>query len=87
MIPSTDPPVEPAGNPADSELMNPAMRARALELLDELGREFPRLRLGQLLCAIAAKADSMVPDSVYDLEDHELIAAAEDWLAYRRANP
>jgi hypothetical protein len=67
-----------------SDLMDPVIRERALLLLAELGREFPTFRLGQLVCALTSEA--RVPDSVYDLEDKELIAKAVSWLEYRKAN-
>jgi hypothetical protein len=34
------------------DLRNPERWARAFELLEALGREFPSFRLGQLICAL-----------------------------------
>ena len=77
---------QPPSDEPRSDLMNPVIRDRALFLLAELGRLHPSLRLGQLVCAIAASANSAVPDSIYDLEDDELIASAQKMIAYYHAN-
>ena len=67
-------------------LRNPDTWARAYVLLEELGREFPSFRLGQLICPLANHPQTTEPAIVYDLEDDELVAAAEGWLA-RRSRP
>ena len=79
---STPGPEEPSGERSD--LMNPATRDRLLTLLAAVGRELPSMRLGQLICALTSSADAAVPDSIYDVEDDELIASAEAQLAYLR---
>jgi hypothetical protein len=73
-------------NAPRSDLMDPEVRDRILNLLAAVGREWPTMRFGQLVCMVAGAADSAVPDSVYDVEDAEFLAAAEERLAYRRAN-
>lgn len=72
--------------PERTDTRDPAKWARAFELLDELGRLYPSFRLAQLVCGLAATAESAVEDSVYDLEDDELIAAAEGMIAFYHAN-
>jgi hypothetical protein len=72
---------------ADSDLFDPVLRDRALQLLAELSRLYPTYRLGQLVSGIGSSGDTDVPFSVYDIEDREFIASAERWLEYRRANP
>jgi hypothetical protein len=89
MKPIENPPVAGADFSPDaprSDLRNPDTWARAYVLLEELGREFPSFRLGQLICALANKARTTEPGSVYDLEDDELVAGAEEWLSWRREN-
>lgn len=73
-------------NAPRSDLMDPAIRDRILILLAALSREWPTMRFGQLVCMVASAADSAVPDSVYGVEDTEFLIAAEERLAYRRAN-
>lgn len=90
MTPSDNPPPV-AGADYDptaprSDLMNPEVRDRLLTLLAAVGREWPTMRFGQLICALASSADSLVPDSIYDIEDTELLAAAERQLVYFREN-
>lgn len=89
--PKAEHPVPVAGADYDptaprSDLMNPEVRDRLLTLLAAVGREWPTVRFGQLVCGLAMLADAAVQDSVYDIEDHELLAAAEEWLAQQRAN-
>ncbi len=68
------------------DLRNQETWNRAFALLTELGNEFPSFRLGQLICALASHAVTTEQGNVYDLEDDELVAAATEWLAWRRAN-
>jgi hypothetical protein len=73
-------------NAPRSDLMNPEVRDRLLTVLAAVGREWPTMRFGQLVCALASSAESAVPDSIYDIEDVELIASAERQLAFFREN-
>lgn len=70
-----------------SDMRNPETWAKAFVLLETLGQRLPTFRLGQLICALANKAESTEPGNVYDLEDDELVAGAEEWLAWLRDNP
>jgi len=69
-----------------SDLMNPETRDRILTALAALSREFPTVRFGQLVCNVTMMAAVGVTDNVYDIEDNDLLEAAENWLAQRRAD-
>ena len=92
MHPITDSEEVPLGQPADagqprSDLMNPATRERLLVMLADLGRRFPTMRFGQLVCMVASGARGPNADSIYDVEDEEMIQAIEDQMAFLRDNP
>ena len=57
-------------------MRNPDRIPQVLEEIEQLWRQHPDWRLGQLICNLAAWAD---PDaaSPYDLEDDELVAEIE----------
>lgn len=62
---------------------------KRLELLDaisELSREFPTIRLGQLICNLTTAAGREEPSGIWDIEDEELLAAAGGWLESRRSH-
>lgn len=51
-------------------------REELLQLVTELSEADPELRLGQLLTNLATMARGPRPESVWDSEDDELLAAA-----------
>jgi hypothetical protein len=60
------------------------------ELLAELRRALPSMRLGQLVANLATVARGAKPGAVWDVEDDELLAAARwqlEQLASRAATP
>jgi hypothetical protein len=60
-------------------MMTPA-RKEALELLGELSAAWPDMRLGQLLTSLATAARGPQVESIWDLEDEELIRVARRQL-------
>jgi hypothetical protein len=56
--------------------MNQSARANLFEALAELERRYPDWRLGQLISNVAGWADK----DVWDVEDDQLLAAAEQHL-------
>ena len=85
---TTPPPAASDYKPGDprSDLMNPETRDRILTVMAALSREFPSMRFGQLVCAVVSIADAAIVDSIYDIEDDELLAGAERWLERRQAD-
>lgn len=83
-------PVDATGfRPGDprSDLMDPELRDRLFVALAALGREFPSMRFGQLICAVTTLAREIaIPDSIYDVEDEELFKSAVGWLERRQAD-
>ena len=59
-------------------------RATLLRLITELSEADPDLRLGQMLANLATMARGPTPESVWDCEDDELVAAARRHLARLR---
>lgn len=59
-------------------------RAETLAVLAELGEYLPTLRLGQLIATLAVQAHD-ANESIWDVEDEELLAAAQWLLENRRA--
>ena len=55
-------------------------REELLRLLAELSDADPELRLGQMLTNLATLARGPQPESVWDCEDDELVAAASRLL-------
>lgn len=55
-------------------------REELLRLVAELSEADPELRLGQLLTNLATLARGPQPESVWDCEDDELVAAASRLL-------
>jgi hypothetical protein len=60
-------------------MMTPT-RKEALELLGELSAAWPDMRLGQLLTSLATAARGPQVESIWDLEDEELIHVARRQL-------
>jgi hypothetical protein len=55
-------------------------RQEALSLLAELSAAWPDMRLGQLLTSLATAARGPQVESIWDLEDEELVRAARRQL-------
>jgi hypothetical protein len=55
-------------------------RRELLEALEELGRRYPDMRLGQLVLFVARLARGPAASAVYDIEDTELLHAAQGAL-------
>jgi hypothetical protein len=56
-----------------------------LRALDELHDALPDMRFGQLVSNLATLARGPEPESVWDVEDEELLAAAREQLRSLRA--
>ncbi len=62
-----------------------AERRRVLDLLGELSTLHPEMRTGQWLLMFAHTARGTAAESIYDVEDEELIPVMERFLEKRRA--
>jgi hypothetical protein len=60
-------------------------RAEVLELLAGLSAIAPEMRMGQWIAMFATLARNADVESIYDVEDEELIPVMRDFLAKRRA--
>jgi hypothetical protein len=60
--------------------MNAATRRELLEVLDELGRQYPEMRFGQLVLFIVRLARGPASSATYDIDDEELLCAARSAL-------
>ena len=62
-------------------------RREVLEVLAGLSEVVPEVRLGQLLCNLSYLARGPAVESIWDMEDEELLVVArkhlEDWRARR----
>lgn len=69
--------------------MNPAERRELLRLIEEMGEGYPEFRLGQLIANLTFWARGDQDGAVWNVEDHELIAAAREQLrnARHRTHP
>ena len=69
-------------------MINP-VRQEILNVLAELGELCPEVRLGQLVVNLSYLARGLAVESVWEMEDEELLAAArthlEQWRARRGA--
>ena len=63
-----------------------ADRRQVLALFAELSDVFPDMRMGQWLTALASSARGPKVESIYDVEDDELIPVMRAYLARRRAD-
>ncbi|MBY0514235.1 MAG: hypothetical protein K2P78_10035 [Gemmataceae bacterium] len=61
-------------------------RRQILDLLAELSTMYPEMRMGQWITMFASLARGSKPESIYDVEDEELIPVMRDFLARRRAD-
>jgi len=62
-------------------------RNELVEVLAEISRLAPFVRLGQLVCNLTTLASREEPYSVWDVEDEELLAAARQHLEDLRRLP
>lgn len=60
--------------------MNPDQRQDFVHLLDELQEALPEMRFGQLISNLATIARGPNSESVWDVEDAELVEAARSQL-------
>ena len=60
-------------------MRDPDRITEVLANVEELWRQYPDWRLGQLLCNVAAWADP-TPESVWVVEDDEVVAQIEEHL-------
>jgi hypothetical protein len=69
-------------------MMN-AVRQEVLQVLAELSGVVPEVRLGQLIVNLSYLARGLSNESIWDMEDDELLAAArrhlEEWRSRRGA--
>jgi hypothetical protein len=66
-----------------------AVRQEVLQILEELSEAAPEVRLGQLIANLSYAARGLSTESIWDMEDEELLTAArkhlEQWQARRGA--
>jgi hypothetical protein len=60
-------------------------RRRVLDLLADLSDAYPDMRLGQFLTWFASAARTPDVESIYEVEDGELVRVMEQHLAKKRA--
>jgi hypothetical protein len=60
--------------------MSAQTRRELLEALEELGRQYPEMRFGQLVLFVARLARGPAASAVYDIDDAELLRAARSAL-------
>lgn len=69
-------------------MMNP-VRQQTLQVLAELSELVPEVRLGQLVVNLSYLARGLSNESIWDMEDEELLTAArrhlDEWRARRGA--
>ena len=64
--------------------MSDSTRQQLLQTLTELSDLCPEMRLGQLIANLASLAKGATPESIWDVEDEELLAAARQQAQYFR---
>ena len=62
---------------------------RLLANLIEINRLFPEWRIGQMICNLTNRvkvpeSQAKVAEAIWDIEDEELLASADEFLANRR---
>jgi hypothetical protein len=62
--------------------MTPTTREELILTLSELSEHCPQVRLGQLIANLATLAKGPQVESIWDVEDEELLAAARRQLAF-----
>ena len=65
--------------------MKPATFARLSAALDELSRRYPDMRFGQLVTNVAYWAKGPTASAAWDVDDDELLRAAEEHLQAKSA--
>jgi hypothetical protein len=69
-------------------MMNP-VRQKVLKILEELSEVVPEARLGQLIVNLSYLARGLSNESIWDMEDEELLTVArrhlEEWRGRRGA--
>ena len=65
--------------------MKSPVRQDVLTLLAELSEAAPEVRLGQLIVNLSYLARGLFPESVWDMEEDELLDAASKHLEHWRA--
>jgi hypothetical protein len=69
--------------------MSRSVRPELLQVLTELSEVCPDMRLGQLIVNLSYLARGLSNESIWDMEDEELLEAArkhlEEWRARRGA--
>jgi hypothetical protein len=60
-------------------------RRELLQVLDELSKQCPEVRLGQLITNLATLAKGPTMEAIWDVEDEELLKAAKQQLEVFRA--
>jgi hypothetical protein len=69
-------------------MINP-IRQEVLKVIAELSDLVPEIRLGQLIANLSYLARGLANESIWDMEDEELLAAArkhlEEWRSRRGA--
>ncbi len=66
--------------PAATSPLDTTEREELLTLIEELGRRYPSMRLGQLIANAAYWANGPTKSAVWDVEDAVLRRAIEDHL-------
>jgi hypothetical protein len=61
------------------------VRKEMLQVLGELSRHSPEMRFGQLIANLSTLARGASAESIWDVEDEELLAAAKEQLETLRA--
>jgi len=61
--------------------VNASTREKILARLGELSRVCPEMRLGQLIANLAVVGRGIEPGAIWEIEDEELLAAANWHLA------
>ena len=64
--------------------MTTHMREELFRVLDELSRSCPEVRFGQLIANLSYMAKGPTNESIWDVEDQQLLKAARKQLAERR---
>jgi hypothetical protein len=59
-------------------------RREVLRVLEELSDRYPDMRIGQLVANFCGLAKGPTPESIYDVEDEEFVAAVRKHLDKQR---
>jgi hypothetical protein len=65
--------------------MNPATASRLMTALRELSKLYPEMRFGQLVSNVAYWAKGPTAEAVWEVDDEELLRAAEQHLQSKLA--